>query len=58
MTKEKERLVQHFQKQLEDLVRAADTYGVVLTIEPMPLKPLAMGHSIMVPHARAARGSY
>jgi hypothetical protein len=58
MTTEKERLVAHFQKQLEDLVRAAGRSGVTLTIQSRPLKPLAMGHSIMIPHARAARGEY
>jgi hypothetical protein len=31
---------------------------VVLTIELKPLKPLAMGHFIMIPHARLARGHY
>jgi hypothetical protein len=56
--KGKKHLVANFQRQLEDLIRAADNSNVVLTIELKPLKPLAMGHFIMIPHARLARGHY
>lgn len=58
MTSEQARLIAHFQKQLKDLIRAANSSGVVLSIENHPIHPPAMGRTIMVPLARPARGHY
>jgi hypothetical protein len=58
MKNEQQRIVAHFQKHLEDIVRAANSSGVVLSIENHPIHPPAMGRTIMVPLARPARGHY
>lgn len=40
------------------LVKRAERSGVVLTVEQVPLKPLATGHYATVVSTRVARGGY
>jgi hypothetical protein len=58
MSAEQQRKLKAYQTHLEYLVRAAKEDGVVLTIDIHPCEPLAMGHVIMVPNTRPARGHY
>lgn len=46
---------EHIEALANALVRDATNYGVVLTIETVPLHPLAMGHHRMEVHVRDAR---
>ena len=44
------------QERAQELVEMARAWGLVLTIEQRPLKPLAMGHHQTVVSVRPARG--
>lgn len=46
------------ERRLAELIRTANSLGVVLTIETVPQLPLPMGNHQMVGHVRPARGNY
>lgn len=45
----------HIEAMAKAIVHDAERYGLVLTIETRPLKPLAMGHHVMEVSVREAR---
>jgi hypothetical protein len=51
-------VVQEMERRLAELIRTANSLGVVLTIETVPQLPLPMGNHQMVGHVRPARGNY
>lgn len=50
------RTMQHLRALAEAVVKDATLYGLVVTIECVPLEPLAMGNHKMVVNVRKARG--